>query len=317
MMSETNAAESRAWLLIDASQEGVLRFATALPSASPRIDQVREIDVRQMPSFTDALQQFERDSGCELRGVTCAMVIAGAPTGETLSLVRSRWTITRSGLAAVLGGAITIINDVAARAWAIRAGTGKIDTVRGVGTLNLGRGGRYAMIMVEEGLGAAAIDVDAHGLMRILESEAGHTDFAPSSEREEKLARALKGAAPFVSWERMLTIPRHDPLWAQACPEMTEAERSQLLAALLGRFAVNLMHSFGAWQGVMIAGDHARQILDSGGRPAFDSAFAARRHFSRLISGTTVWRVDQRDAVLNGAAQRLAQDMYPERKPAA
>jgi glucokinase len=52
-------------------------------------------------------------------------------------------------------------------------------------------------------------------------------------------------------------------------------------------------------------------MLDSGNRVYFESAFATRRNFSRLIVGVPAWRVDQHEAVLTGAARRLAQDLAP------
>ena len=302
------ASEGRPWLLIDASLEGVLRFATARPSHRPRVEQVREFDIRGLPTFTDALQRFERESGHSLRGLECSMAMAGASSGEMLSLVRSRWSITRGGLAAVFERPVTIINDVAARAWATRSGLATIEPVRGSGTFGLDRPGRYVMLMIDEGVNAAIIDVDSDRHVSILETEAGNIDFAPSNEREEKLAAALKGSAPFISWEKMFQLDRKDPVWSVACPELLDVERPRLLAGLLGRYVVNLMHAYGAWQGVMLTGSRVGQILDSGGRSSFETVFAARRHFSRLILGTPVWRVDQREAVLTGAAERLGRD---------
>ncbi|MDP9423794.1 MAG: glucokinase [Pseudomonadota bacterium] len=311
------ATEGRPWLLIDASLEGVLRFATASPSLRPRIEHAREIDIRGLPTFTDALQQFERESGHALRGLECALAIAGACSGETLSLVRSRWTITRAGLAAVFERPVTIINDVVSRAWATRSGLATMEPVRGSGTFGLNRPGRYVMVMVDEGVNAAIVDVDTQQHVSVLETEAGNIDFAPTNEREEKLATALKAGSPFVSWEKMLQLDRQDPVWSLACPELLIPERPRLLAGLLARYIVNLMHAYGAWQGVMLTGSRVGQILDSGGRPNFDTAFAARRHFGRLILGTPVWRVEQREAVLTGAAERLGRDYALEIRQAA
>lgn len=310
MMSPTGS-DLRPWLLIEASQEGILRFATAMPSPRPRVSEVRQINVAGVPTFTDALQRYERETGISLQGLQCAMAIAGAASGETISLVRSRWTISRAGLTAVFGNPAMILNDVAARAWATRSGTATTDTVRGVGKPTFSQPGRYAMVMVEEGVGAAIIDIDRDAGIRILETEAGHTDFAPMNEREEKLAKAVKGTAQTVSWERMLMIDRQDPAWGQACPDLLEAERPRILAAMLGRFAVNLMHNFGAWQGLMLTGSRAGRMLETGCRPYFDASFATRRNFSRLIIGAPAWRVDQHEAVLTGAAERLAYAIQP------
>jgi glucokinase len=310
MLSGANP-EVHDWLLIEASKEGVLRFATAVPGSRPRLSEAREIEVAGMPTFTDALQSFERERGIALRGMRCAMAIAGAASGETISLVRSRWTISRSGLAAVFGTEPIILNDVAARAWATRSGTANFDNLRGSGIPSLSRPGRYGMIMVEEGVGAAIVDVDRQAGARVLETEAGHMDFAPSNEREERLASAVRGTAASVSWEKMLMLDRHDPVWTDACPDMLEPERLRLTAMLLGRFTVNLMHSFGAWQGMMLTGSRAGRLLESGNRHYFEAAFATRRNFSRLIIAAPVWRLDQHEAVLCGAAERLAHDLEP------
>lgn len=304
-----NSSQSRPWLMIEASSEGMLRFGTATPSDRPRLSNIKQIDIRGLPTFTDALQQYERESGVQLRGLDCAMAIAGATSGESLSLVRSRWTITRSGLAAVFGKDVIIINDVAARAWAIKSGTATIETMRGVGAPSLSRPGRYIMLMVEEGVGAAVIDVDRDGIIRILETESGHMDFPAGTERELKLGNALKGINPHVSWEKMLMLERQAPVWAQTCPEMADAERPRIVANILGRFAVNLMHAYGAWQGVMMTGSRAGRILDAGSRSAFEAAFNERRNFSRLVIGCPAWRVEQREAVLTGAAECLAQNV--------
>jgi glucokinase len=192
-----------------------------------------------------------------------------------------------------------------------------METLRGIGSPSLSRTGRYIMLMVEEGVGAAVIDVDRDGVIRILETEAGHMDFPPACEREEKLARANKGIAPHVSWEKMLMTDRQSAVWSQACPEVLDSERPRILANILGRLAVNLMHAYGAWQGVMITGGRGTRLLEGNSRPAFDSAFNARRNFSRLVIGAPCWRVEQREAVLTGAAECLSQNVRVELRNAA
>jgi glucokinase len=316
-MMSPSASDVRPWLLIEASSEGVLRFATAAASSRPRVAAIHEVEIADAPTFTDVLQRFEREKGIPLSGLQCAIAIAGAASGETISLVRSRWTISRAGLQAVFGKQPVILNDVAARAWATRSGTANIQQLRGVGAPTLSRPGRYAMIMVEEGVGAAIVDVDRDLCVRILETEAGHMDFSPVGPREEQLANAVGGNRPTVSWEMILMLDRHDPVWNAACPDLLEAERPRMLATLLGRFAINLMHGFGAWQGVMITGSRAARMLEAGNRVYFDSPFATRRNFSRLVIGAPVWRVDQHEAVLTGAAERLAQDMAAKLSAAA
>jgi glucokinase len=293
------------WLIIDASQKGVLRFGIATASARPEFIGVRNINVESLPTFTDALQRFESESGISLRGTHCVMALTGVTSGETLSPVRSRWTITRAGLAAVFGQPITIINEVAARAWAVKAARTPATTLRGSGAPDLNRPGRYALINIDEGLGAALVDVDRELRVRILETEAGHTDFPPASEVEQRLAESIRGPAPTVSWEAMLVTEPSAPVWSTALLGITEPEKMRILSNMLGRFSVNLIHAYSAWNGVMLTGQRGTRILN-GNKGAFEEAFCERRTFRRLVNVCPAWLLNPHEAVLVGAAQCLA-----------
>jgi len=301
--------DNRPWLLVEASAEGVLRVATASPSPRPRLQSVNELDISGVPTFTDGLQRIEREHGVALHGTKCAIAMAGATSGEALSLVRSRWTITRSGLTAIFQKPVVVLNDVAARAWAVRSGSATVVNVRGMGAPSFDKPVRYLMIMVEEGVGAAIVDVDRTGRMRVLETEAGHTDFAPVSEDEFRVAMAIKGPAPAASWEKMLMLDRNDAAWSSACPAVLDRDRVRMQSEWLGRFSVNLAHAYGAWNGIMLTGSRANRIVDAGGRSAFEGSFLGRRTFARLVGGCPVWSVDQHEAVLTGTAERLAYNL--------
>ena len=58
-------------------------------------------------------------------------------------------------------------------------------------------------------------------------------------------------------------------------------------------------------------------MLEAGSRVYCDSSFATRRNFSRLVISAPAWRVDQHEAVLTGAAERLAQEVDPALSAAA
>jgi glucokinase len=76
------------------------------------------------------------------------------------------------------------------------------------------------------------------------------------------------------------------------------------------------MHSFGAWQGMMITGSRASRILEARNRVYFDLTYARRRNFSRLMISAPEWRVDQHEAVLTGAAERLSYDLHASERAA-
>jgi glucokinase len=290
--------------LIDASREGILRFANVGP-LSPDIRNVQEMDVHNIPTFTDALQRFAHENELTLRGLSCVMAVASPTSEETVAIGRTRWTIARAGLGAIFGRPVTIINNVAAQAWALNAGKASLDDLRGGGAFDLRHRGRYIIINVDQGVGCALIDVDSSGHIRVSETEAGHMDFPPLSDVEARIAQAVKGSARLASWEKMLVIDRHSSAWSVGGPMAMRGERQRFLASILGRFAVNLVNAYDAWQGVMITGGTTANLLKGVGRPAFDEAFHDRRQFSRLIASCPAWHVRQKEAVLTGALQCL------------
>ncbi|MEO5774892.1 MAG: glucokinase [Sphingomicrobium sp.] len=303
-------------LLIDASREGLLRFAIIEPLARD-IRNVQEIDVHTVPTFTDALQSFAHENNLKLRGLNCIMAVASVTSEENVAIGRTRWMIARVGLGAIFGRPVTIINNVAAKAWALDAGTATLDDLRGGGVFDLSHRGRYIIINVDQGVGCALIEVDNSGEIRVSETEAGHMDFPPLSDVEATIAHAIRGSSPLASWEKMLVLDRHSSAWSAAGPKAMRGERQRFLASILGRFAVNLVNAYGAWQGVLVTGGTTANLLKGIGRTAFDEPFQGRRHFSRLIAACPAWHVRQKKAVLTGALQYLHHGMLIDLPAAA
>jgi glucokinase len=297
------------WLAIDASRQGEVRLSIAAPSRVPQLGPVCACRTDEMPTFTDALMRLEREVGVSFEGLEPALAIAGAVSANTVTIARSRWTISHGGLDALFRRRTTIINEVAARAWAMRGGRAPVEHLRGTIAIDPRRPGRHAMIMVQEGVGGAMTDVDADGAARIIESEVGHTDFAAQTAQEEALAGAIRATlhgAP-LTWEHMLMIDRGDAVMATALPGMSDVERQQLLGRMLGRFTVNVMLSSAAWNGVVLTGSRIGRLLSAAGRAGFAQAFEERRAYRRMILATPCQIVQQADPVLTGLAEMLAE----------
>lgn len=292
------------WLLIDASRPGEVVMATAEPSATPRIERTMTYSAAEFPTFTNALQRFERDTGARLHGAECVLTIVGAVSGPVVTVARSRWTISSGGLEVMFGRPPTIINDMTARAWATLAAPPAARPIRRNEPLAPSSPGRRAIITVDDGVGAAIIDVGADGRAHVIDTEAGHAGFAPLDERDDRLLAALRRTGGATSWERVLTLSPEDPAWAQAMPGSARAERLAQLARLTGSFAGDLTLSFGAWRGVMLTG--RRVGWASEGVAAFEQGFVAKRAFRRLLLDTPCWRLEQQDHVLRGATALLS-----------
>ena len=292
------------WLLIDVAHQGEVRLACATPS-NPAIANIYKFETGNFLTFTDALMCFERESGQRLSGMNTVIAIAGAAVGDSIPIIRTRWNISRGGLASMMGRPVTILNEVAAQAWATLSSMPIATPVRGTGAPNLQVRSRHLFIAMDDGIGTAMIDVDEDGRATVIEAEGGHCDFAPQNERELAMCRALSPLGDPVTFEQVLLLPKDSPAW-RALGDPGDREREEWRAEILGRLAANLMFSTGAWAGVMMRGG-TLPVFHPGARKAFDTGFSSRRSFRRLIGAARCSRVELTEPVLAGAAALMMQ----------
>lgn len=291
------------WLLIDVAHKGEVRIASAMPNRP--MGRVHSFNTAALPTFTDALMQFERQSGERLFGLHAVIAMAGPAVGDAIPITRTRWNISRSGLASMLGHPVTILNEVAAHAWAMTSTVPATSAIRGLGKPDLRERGRYLFVTLEDGVGTAIIDIDEAGQITVLDAEGGHSDFAPMTPGEEALCRALAPLGGPVSYEQMLIIDSAGPA-SRILSAMPERERDTMRARILGRLTVNQIISTGAWSGAMLCG-RSLPAFTAANRDAFDESFSSRKALRRLVTGVRCWRVEEREAVLTGAAAMMAQ----------
>lgn len=292
------------WLLMDVSHVGEIRLASVSPDRAI-VDHVTRFPSDSLPTFTDALLRFERESQQHLYGMTAVVAIAGAAIGDSIPIVRTRWNISRSGLQSMTGQPPIVLNEVAAQAWATVGTMPMLEPIRGSGAPDLRVRGRNLFVAVNDGVGTAIIDVDDAGHVTVLETEGGHADFAPHNDTELALARALSPIGGAATWEQVLLV-RRDGAAARVLAGLSDPQLAELRASLLGRFTAITMLMTGAWSGVMMTGS-AIPRFDAGGRRAFDAGLSERRAFQRLFNAARCWRVEQREPVLSGAATLMVQ----------
>jgi glucokinase len=292
------------WLLIDVAHQGEVRMTSATPD-NPSIGHIYRFETASLPTFTDALLRFQRESGEALHGLNAVIAIAGAAVGDAIPITRTRWNISRNGLASMLGRPVTILNEVAAQAWATISSPPMINAIRGAGTPNLKERGRHLLISFEDGIGTAIIDIDESFRATVLEAEGGHCDFAPQNELELSLCRALSPLGDATTFEQVLMVKAGDPAWRILAP-LGERERNEFRAHIAGRLVANLMFATGAWQGVMMRGRTLPEF-HPGERRSFEAGLCERKSFRRLTNAVRVWRIEQRESVLAGAAAMMVQ----------
>jgi len=289
----------------------------AMVHADGRLGAPRGWARARFSTLTDALLTFEREAGQTLRGMACAIAIQGVTHGEAITLARGGWAIAQSGLRSIFQRDVVVINDVAARAWAVLGGRAGTPAALAPGSAppDLRRFGRWALCFVEKGVGLAIIDVDQRGASRVLECEMGHCLATPAAGDEERIVRAVAariGRPP--SWEQVLTLSWDDPAWQAEDLPRSRPARIEIVQRLLGRYAGEVVMAHGAWGGVLLTGQRAGEATAEQAAAPFNAAFEAKSRFPRLIRAASRWYVPGQDVTLAGLA--VALDHHPAVRPA-
>jgi glucokinase len=258
-------------------------------------------------TLTDVFMAVERTLGHSLRGTAVVLAVPGVPGRTVIPVLRSRWTLSRDGLNQFFGRPVTIVNDGAALAWAAagepEAGIpiGGSDPATALPPLS-----RRALIQFEAGLGAAVVDKDAGGALRVLETELGHIGFAPADGFDDHIVGELRAARKPVSWEQVLRIaPGSHPSVAFAA--LPVAEQQALFTRWAADFVMTVALATCAWDGIYLSGSGWDALSDPAAGQAFLRRLRGHRTFSRQFEALRCWRVEQHSAVLRGCAQLLRQ----------
>jgi len=266
--------------------------------------------------------------------------VAGPVTNGHAKVTNLPWVIDASNLRQTLHlSSVRLINDLDAIAHAV-----PLLTAEDLITLHAGEpvsGGALAVIAPGTGLGEAFLTWD--GLRyRAHPSEGGHTDFAPTSERELGLLKYLQKKFAHVSYERVCSgigLPNiyaylkdsglgEEPGWlgaqlaetADPVPVIVNAALGDprcdlcvatvaMFVSILGAEAGNLALKVLATGGVYVGGGIPPRILPllTGGR--FLEAFRKKGRLADLLARVPVHVIlSHRAALLGAAAHGLERD---------
>jgi len=225
---------------------------------------------------------------------------------------------------------VTLLNDLEATAWGVRALTEDDFHVLNDGTPN--PLGNTAIIAAGTGLGEAGLARIGDGFQPFA-TEGGHADFGPGSELEIELLRFLMERYGHVSWERVLSGPGlvdlHDflchhrgqpmPGWLQqemrtgdpaaavsaaaaSGRDPLSSEALELFVHLYGAEAGNLALKMMASGGLYIGGGIAPRILGQLTTGAFMKAFVSKGRMRPLLEQIPVRVILNDRAALYGPA---------------
>lgn len=297
------------------------RFALAelAPGAPPSLGPMHKYRTREHEGLASAWAAFARDVGHDLPRAA-SLGIAAAIEGEVLRFVNSGWEIRRLSLAEELGlDQMLLLNDFGAVANAVSVlPRESLDPVHGPDS-GLPSEGVTTIIGPGTGLGVSIL-VRRHGLVDVIETEAAHTAFAPQTEEEEGLERAVRARYGRCSVERIVSGPGlveihaflgggewdvldAGTLWAAAV-DGSDPVAARALDILVGAFGaatgdISLAHGSTS---VVVTGGLANRMKERLRTPVFSDRFVDKGRYRARMERIPVLLSTYEEPGLLGAA---------------
>lgn len=302
-------------------------FAPDAPRPAPaRMARYATAEFDGLPAM---IRAYLAEAGSDAPIAAACFGVAGPVLRQRARLTNVPWTVDAAEIAGAFGiPRVRLLNDLEAMAHAI-----PVLRQDELATLQAGTGdpdGHAVLIAAGTGLGEAILHrVD--GRLVPLPSEAGHTDFAPRTDRELELVRALRGRLGRVELEAVVsghgvinlarfthgadTCPHSGALDAddpdsaarvsaaaidRSCAACGEA--MEIFVAAYGAAAGNLALQAVASAGVYIGGGIAPKILPLMTDGRFVAAFQAKGPMEPLLARMPVHVVLNPRAGILGAA---------------
>ena len=318
---------STSWLLADVGGTNV-RFALAQPSltTAPLVaSSIRAYRVADFRTFSEAAAAYLRTLVTKPHHAVFAF--AGRVEGTRVQMTNHPWAISAPQLQSDLAlESVQLVNDFAA------IGMG-LPLLQHGDVLSLGHGVNvigararsqtFCVLGPGTGLGISALVV-RDGRIDGLQTEGGHVGFAPSSTEEIAVLRQLMNRFSRVSIERVLSgnglVNLRLALCAieqiEAAPlqpeEITERARQvgdrecvravEMFCDILGSVAGDCVLSYGAWDGVYLAGGMLGPLLPWLQQGRFRLRFDEKGRFSQAVSKVPVALITHPQPGLLGAA---------------
>lgn len=310
---------------------------TVLGMAEKTGERIELSETRRYPSGAyTSLEELVRHfrSETKVHFDAAAFAVAGPVHADSSRVTNLPWEIDARRLEHELEiRSARLLNDLEAVAWGI-----PLLPSEGFAVLHPGderAQGNACVVAAGTGLGQAGMYWDGHR-HRPFATEGGHTDFAPSDERELALLTFLRHRYGHVSWERVVsgmgignlyaflrdraqeaTIGPDEKVLGSDLPAAVAAaaadgscplcaETMRLFARLYGREAGNVALKHMALGGVYLAGGIAPKNLDLLRRPEFLDAFFEKGRMQPLMRRMPVKVILDPKVPLYGAAAFVA-----------
>ncbi len=301
-------------------------FALTGPTGSVEPHTIRNYGAEATQGVSAALIAFQRDLGIPALPRHSAFSVPGLVRGDAISITKTHWFLSRSGLQAMLGEPPLVLNDFAAEAWALYVAGGHIrESFAGRTEWPLRRAGCYLIVGITSGLGVAAVHRGGSGAVTVLATEAGHAAFVGATPELSGVAAEMFAGRHSVAVEEVVsasgllaiyhvlarragttsraTTPEDvtrmaatDPLARSACDLLAKAFWAQMGSMVL---------TLGAWDGLLVTGPVANAILPFLRKPEAQALFMCSTKFGRALGAVPRAMVSFENAELVGLAEAL------------
>ncbi len=317
-------------LLADVGGTNV-RFALADPLRGQPLlsDSIRRYRVVDFATFTDAALAYLGE--CGVRARRGVFAFAGQVRDGEVQVTNHSWSVSRERVRAELALAHAVfVNDFAAMSLCVPLlGTSDVHRIGDAPPPSLQGTRTFAVVGPGTGLGVGALLL-REGRAAALETEGGHTSFAPRTEEEIEVLRRLTARFGRVSNERLLCgsglsnlhealgeihgvldgtlTPEEITRRAGAGEDAACVRAVETFCELLGAVAGDFVLAFGAWDGVWLAGGLTPLLLPWLERGGFRRRFEDKGRFTEAMARVPSTAILHPDAGLLGAAAFALQE---------
>lgn len=313
-------------LLADVGGTNVRFALTAIGDCPPlREDSIRRYRVADFPSLAEAARRYLEETG--ERAERAVFAIAGRIDDGVVQATNNPWRIVADGTCRDLGmQSVRLVNDFAAMSMGMPLIGADHQQVIGTPpppTIGARASQTFAVVGPGTGLGVGGL-LYRDGRFERLETEGGHTGFAPRCEEEIDVLRRLAARFGHVSNERLVSglgmTNLHRALVELAggddddlSPEQITARADdggdalcvrtvEMFCDIFGAVAGDVALTMGAWDGVFLTGGLPPKLLPWLRRGGFRERFEAKGRLSEAVAKVPTVVVTHPDAGLLGAA---------------
>ncbi|WP_312162219.1 glucokinase [Phenylobacterium sp.] len=310
------------------------RFAVAdLQGARPSIVLTGNVLCKDHASLAAAADAFLMSADLAALPATATIAVAGPVADGAARLTNAPWDASEAELMTLGFTRARLVNDFEALATGVAELAPEDSLAIGPDLPGLTRA-PVVIAGAGTGFGLAALVWRAEGPAQVVASEGGHAGFAPVSELEIEIARALARRHGRVSIERLLSGPGLQALYAILAeiegkavePEISSEEVAararaggdslcvgavEVFCAVFGSVSGDAALTFGARGGVYLAGglvEGVEGVLTGG---TFRQRFEAKGRLSSFVEAIPTRLVVQPHTALLGAA-RIARRLSPQ-----